>query len=79
MDEEDKPKLTAKEEGFRKKIQSQIAYCTYCQPYDGGEPVWIFGTRAELDELFEHYDVPPEYLKRIMKHLHCPNCKNTKF
>ena len=37
MDEYYKPDLTATEERYRKKVQKQIEYCSYCQPYDGGD------------------------------------------
>lgn len=39
MDEFEKPNLSPKEKGILKKVQSQIAYCVYCQPYDSGELV----------------------------------------
>lgn len=79
MDEYSKPKLTAKEEKYKQKIQSLIEYCLYCQPYDDGDAVWIYGERTELDELFHSCNVPEEYWNKIMQHLYCPSCGNSSF
>ena len=57
MDEYEKPELTAKEDRIRKKIQSLIEYCLYCQPYDDGEAVWIHGKQTELYDLLDEYDI----------------------
>ncbi len=74
MDEFEKPSLSVKEKGILKKVQLKIAYCAYCQPYDSGEPVWIFGDRIELDELFYDLTDSEKSIEKIKKHLHCPHC-----
>ena len=65
---------TKKEEHYRKKIQDLIEYCLYCQPYDEGDAVWIFGDRIDLVDLFYKCNVPENYWDNIMKQLYCPNC-----
>lgn len=74
MDEFEKPSLSPKEKGILKKVQSQIAYCAYCQPYDSGEPVWIFGDRTDLDDLIYNYTNSEKSIEKIKKHLYCPHC-----
>lgn len=74
MDEFEKPNLSPKEKGILKKVQSQIAYCVYCQPYDSGEPVWIFGNRTDLDDLIYNYTDSDKSIEKIKKHLYCPHC-----
>ena len=74
MDEFEKPNLSPKEKGILKKVQSQIAYCVYCQPYDSGEPVWIFGDRTDLDDLIYNYTDSEKSIEKIKKHLYCPHC-----
>ncbi|MGB0891953.1 MAG: RES family NAD+ phosphorylase [Flavobacteriaceae bacterium] len=79
MHEEFAPELTKKEEGYRKKVQSKINYCSYCQPYDGGEFVWIFGDQIELDELMDSLNIDEKHRENIYWHLGCPNCGNSEF
>lgn len=79
MDEDFRTELTSKEERYRKKVQSMIEYCFYCQPYDEGEAVWIFGDRTELDYLFDTCNVPEEYWNNIKEHLFCPFCGHSDF
>lgn len=79
MDGFEKSELTTKEERYRKKVQSLIEYCLYCQPYDEGDAVWIFGDRMSLDDLFYNCNVPEKYWDNIMEHLVCPNCGNSSF
>lgn len=72
-DEFDKPELNKTEERYRKKIQSEIVSCYNCQPYDEGEPVWIFGDKTEIEELFYKFNVDEKYWDNILEHLVC-NC-----
>jgi len=73
----DKSELTKKEERLKNKVQSEISYCSYCQSYDGGDIVWIYGKRIELTELFYKCNVPEEYWDNIIGHLYCPSCQNS--
>lgn len=73
------PELSTIEERYRKKIQSIIKYCMYCQPYDEGEPVWIYGDRTDMYELFYEYNVPEKYWQNILSHLGCPYCGSESF
>jgi hypothetical protein len=79
MDEFNLPELTAKEEKLRKKVQSKIEYCLYCQPYDEGEAVWIYGDKIDLYDLMDDCNVPEEHKEKIARHLHCPYCGNSDF
>lgn len=79
MDGLEKPELTLKEEKYRKKVQSKIENCIDCQPFDEGEPVWIFGERTELDELLYDLKVPEKYWDNVISHLSCPYCGNAHF
>lgn len=79
MDGFEKPELTKTEKRYRDKVQSNIEYCLYCQPYDDGEAVWIFGDRTDLYDLFDSCNVPEKYWNKIMSHLYCPHCGNSDF
>ncbi len=79
MDEFEKPELTSKEEKYRKKIQSEIENCIYCQPYDNGEVVWILGVRTDLVEILYRRNIPENHWDNIISHLHCPYCGNESF
>jgi len=45
-------------EEYIDEIQPEIVYCYNCQPYEGGEPIWIMGRKCNLEELFNKYEVP---------------------
>ncbi|RZJ49253.1 MAG: RES domain-containing protein, partial [Flavobacterium sp.] len=77
--EPEKPKLTQREEGIRKKIQSQIKYCDYDQPYDGGDVVWIYGIKTDLYDLLSEHEIGEESKEKIVEHLFCPGCGNSTF
>lgn len=79
MDEYEKPDLTAKEERICKKVQSLIEYCLYCQPYDDGEAVWIYGERTELYDLMDEYEISDTSKENIVGNLFCPYCGNESF
>ena len=75
MYEDFKEELTSKEERLKNKIQKEIAYCYNCQPYDCGEPVWIYGDRTDIQYLFYRLNIDEEYWNKILDHLFCP-CGN---
>lgn len=79
MDEFEKSSLSSKEKKIFKEVQSQIAYCAYCQPYDSGEPVWIHGDKVELDDLFFDYELSDKSIEKIKEHLFCPYCGHEDF
>lgn len=56
-------------------IQSEIRYCPYCQTYEEGQVVWIFGNRVDLDELMDDFEVPEQSREELVKGLSCPNCR----
>jgi hypothetical protein len=51
----------------------------YCQPYDSGEVVWIFGDKIDLYDLFFDYNIPEKNWENILSHLHCPFCGSVSF
>ena len=59
---------------YQKLIQPHIGYCVTCQPYDEGDVVWVFGDRADLEELFDEYEVPEDLRDELAASLHCQNC-----
>jgi len=63
-------------ERFRKKLQSEIAYCATCQPWEDGEPFWILGDKIELTDLMDYYDVPEDddFREELANELHCEGC-----
>jgi len=61
-------------ESYTERIQSEIRHCPYCQTYDSGDLVWIFGYRIDLDELFDQFEVPEDLRDEIERHLTCPHC-----
>ena len=52
----------------------RIGYCINCQPFDGGEPVWILGERGDLSDLLEEHEVPEASWAELSSALRCPNC-----
>lgn len=74
--EEFKPTLSKKEEKIRKKIQSEIKYCDYDQPYDSGDVIWIYGDKIDLYDMLSAYDISEASMDKIVDHLYCPGCGN---
>jgi hypothetical protein len=60
---------------YQELIQPHIAYCVACQPYDEGDVVWVLGDRADLEELFDEYEVPEDLRDELAANLHCQNCR----
>lgn len=74
-----KPNLNTIEERIRHKIQNQIKYCDYDQPYDGGDVVWIYGDKTDLYDMFADFELPEKSQDKIIAHLSCPSCGNSSF
>ena len=62
-------------EKYLELIQPHIAYCDTCQPYDGGDVVWIFGNRINLEDLFDEYEIPDNLREELAENLYCQNCR----
>ncbi|KAF0106473.1 MAG: hypothetical protein FD146_2564 [Anaerolineaceae bacterium] len=56
------------------KLQDEIQYCVTCQPYDGGDVVWVLGEQNDLESLFDEYEIPDDIRDEIANKLHCPSC-----
>lgn len=68
------PDLNKAAERYREKVQVLLKYCVTCQPYDGGDYVWIHGEKTTVDEIMDSVNCPEKYRDDIAEHLHCPNC-----
>lgn len=73
------PELNKTATKYLEKAQKELKYCITCQPYDGGDYIWIMGTKTTVDEIFEGLNVPEKYREDIATHLYCPNCGNEGF
>lgn len=73
------PQLNKTAEKYREKAQRKLKYCITCQPYDGGNYVWILGTETTVDEIFEDLNIPEKYRENIATHLVCSNCGKLSF
>lgn len=59
---------------YIERIHPEIRHCVYCQPYDDGEPVWVFGNRTNLEDLFDEHHVPERMRDDVADGLVCPGC-----
>lgn len=66
-------------EQWAERVQPQIAYCITCQPYEGGDEVWVFGIRSCLNDLMDHVGVPEADRDGVAELLHCPHCGRDAF
>ncbi|MCW1929516.1 RES family NAD+ phosphorylase [Bhargavaea beijingensis] len=73
------PKLNKSAEKFKDKAQQLLKYCITCQPYDGGDYIWIVGNETTIDEILEDVRCPEQYREDIAAHLSCPNCGKSGF
>lgn len=73
------PQLNKTAEKYREKAQQRLKYCITCQPYDGGDYIWILGTKTTVDEIFEDINIPEKYREDIAAHLVCPYCGKSGF
>jgi len=61
-------------EMYIERAMSEITHCGYCQPYDEGDVVWIFGDRIYLPELLAELNIPEDYHEEVANSLSCPYC-----
>ncbi len=61
-------------ERFQAQVLRELRYCFNCQPWEDGDPVWIFGARIEMDELLRSLGVPYNLHAEVVKGVDCPNC-----
>ncbi|WP_335872262.1 hypothetical protein [Bacillus sp. 2205SS5-2] len=73
------PELNKTAEKYKNKAQIELNYCITCQPYDGGDYIWIIGNETTIDEIFDSVRCPEEYREDIAAHLKCPNCGKSGF
>ncbi|PPA71808.1 RES domain-containing protein [Jeotgalibacillus proteolyticus] len=80
MDSQDYlPELNKRAEKFKDKAQLKLRYCVTCQPYDGGDYIWIMGNETTVEEILESLNCPEKYREDIAAHLKCPNCGREDF
>ncbi len=73
------PSLNKTAERYRQRVQALVKYCPTCQPYDGGEYVWIWGQETTLEEIFYDIKVPEKHWEDIAAHIACDNCGASGF
>jgi len=73
------PILNKTAQRYLKQVQQEVKYCPTCQPYDGGEYIWILGEKTTLEEIFDELDVPERFRGDIPKHITCDNCGSSNF
>lgn len=73
------PELNKTAEKYKERTQKLLKYCITCQPYDGGDYIWIIGNETTIDEIFDHVNCPEKHREDIAAHLYCPNCGNSGF
>ncbi|MGF7060387.1 RES family NAD+ phosphorylase [Brassicibacter mesophilus] len=73
------PKLSVIEEKYLEEVQEQVKYCVTCQPYDGGDYIWILGEETTLEDIFEEFEVPEIFRDRIAPYIFCNNCGARNF
>jgi hypothetical protein len=59
---------------YARLVQRDVCYCTNCQPFDGGEVVWVSGEKTDLEDVLDDYDVPEELRDEVASQLKCRNC-----
>ena len=73
------PELNKNAMRYYERVQQRVKYCVTCQPYDGGDYVWIMGIQTTLEELFDDINCPEKYRDAIADHISCPYCGNSSF
>ena len=61
-------------ERLRKKLQDEVAYCVTCQPYDGGDYIWVLGDEIDLTDLLQELNIPEEVWDEVVDGVTCQNC-----
>ncbi|OLN28968.1 RES family NAD+ phosphorylase [Desulfosporosinus metallidurans] len=73
------PTLNKIAQRYFQQVQKEVSYCPTCQPYDGGEYIWILGEETTLEEIFDELDVPERFRGDIANHITCDNCGASNF
>ncbi|HUI90843.1 MAG TPA: RES family NAD+ phosphorylase [Chitinivibrionales bacterium] len=61
-------------EKFTIAVQEEVAYCDTCQPWDGGDTIWIHGVEVDWEDVFNDCEVPKEYREEVASRIQCPFC-----
>jgi len=60
-------------ESARECVLAEIAGCDTCQPWEGGEVVWL-GPTMWMSDILQDCDVPETHWKEVLEDLRCPHC-----
>ncbi|MFJ7971985.1 hypothetical protein [Psychrobacillus sp. NPDC096389] len=71
--------LNKSAEKYKDKVQKELKNCIICQPYDGGDYIWIMGNETTIEEILENLNCLEKYREDIAAHLYCPNCGKSGF
>ncbi len=55
-------------------VQPHADYCITCQPYDGGEAIWVLGEQCSMEDFLNDFGVPEERQEEVASRLSCNNC-----
>ncbi len=73
------PQLLGQAKNHFQKVKDLVRYCSYDQPYDRSEVIWLYGQKRELVDLFNTYKIPEIYHADIAANLVCKSCGNHDF
>ncbi len=71
--------ISSKVEKYINSVQAEIEYCSYCQPYESGECIWILGREAALSSVYTSLNIPKILWNEIGPWLYCPHCGKEGF
>ncbi len=71
--------LSENEEIILDEVQKAIHYCLYCQSFDGGDVIWMYGRRTDVYDLLLDYEITEKQKEKIATKLECPHCGNSSF
>lgn len=57
-------------------LTDEICGCYNCQPWEGGEPIWI-EHKSDLYDLLLYYDVKEGDMEEVLQGFSCPRCGNS--
>jgi hypothetical protein len=55
-------------------VEEQVRFCANCQPWEGGEPIWVQGAQTSIEDLLEAVDVPEDLKDEVVSRIQCRNC-----
>jgi len=63
-------------DSWARDVENMMSKCSYGQPYEDGEPVWL-NQHGTLADALEMADVPEEHYEEVADRVRCPCCGNS--